>query len=94
MSTSTGAPARRWARRVRPERVRALYRSEERGLLDSDLVSEVGWALWARARDVLEVSQIVQTGEVTCPQCGATARRRRRQVQAPEVSRTVQCEAC
>jgi len=94
MPRPTTSPSRRWARRVHPERIRALYRSEERGLLDAELTSEVGWALWARARDVLEVSHAVHTGDVTCPQCGATARRQRRQAQGPEVLRPVRCETC
>jgi len=63
-----------WAQRIRQDRVRALYRSEAAGLLDEELLMEVGWALWARARDVAHVSRAHHSGWVACPACGERAR--------------------
>lgn len=90
-----GVGQRVWAKRVPQERVRALYRSESQGRLDDELVLEVGWALWARARDVAGVSQAASTGVVECPECGGAARRRRREREGPRtVGRQVRCEHC
>ncbi len=90
------AAQRRWAERIAPHRIRALYRSEVRGVLDAELLLKVGWALWARARDVAEVSTAVLTGVLPCPECGGEARRPR-VVQRPRRDpspRPVTCAAC
>jgi len=87
---------RRWAERIAPHKIRALYRSEARGLLDADLLLKVGWALWARARDVAEVSTAVLRGVLPCPECGGEAQRPRvaeRPSRRP-ARRQVACEAC
>ena len=84
-----------WARRVPQRAIRALYQSFGDGALDDDLLREVGWALWARARDVIAVSVSVRTGIVVCPTCGGQAQRLRRQRHhASPTPRHVQCERC
>jgi predicted RNA-binding Zn-ribbon protein involved in translation (DUF1610 family) len=65
-------------------------------LLDGDLLRDVGWALWSRARDVVEVSTAVLEGVLPCPECGADAHRPRvasRPSLAP-CARPVSCERC
>ncbi len=86
----------RWAPRVAPDRIRALYRSEARGLLDEDLLTRVGWALWERAGDIVTVSSAVHSGSVTCPQCGGDATRQRRAQAGPTgpQGRPACCEGC
>ncbi len=58
-----------WSRRVRPEKIRRLYESDARGMLDEVLLEEVGFGLYSRCADILEVSQAVR-GQVKCRQCG------------------------
>lgn len=79
MQTMPSPERPRWAPRVRQDRIRALYRSEAASRLDEELLLDLGWALWARARDVATVSEAVISGWVTCPNCGERARRLRRE---------------
>lgn len=63
----------RWADKVRPEVIRRLYVQEARGILDEELIDEVGYALLARCRSILEVSRAVR-GELDCPECGGVVK--------------------
>jgi hypothetical protein len=51
---------------LRTDRLVRLYESDAAGMLDVDLVDDVGWRLWERLRDVLRVNR----GDVRCPTCG------------------------
>ena len=44
-----------WARRVSRAKVRRLYQSDALGLLDRDLLDEVGYGMYARCCDTFEV---------------------------------------
>src|SRR5205807_4926511 len=44
-----------------------LYEANARGLLDDELLDDVGWRLWERLGDVL----LVTNGRVRCPSCRA-----------------------
>ncbi len=61
-----------WAPRLRKAEIERLYRSCENGLLDEDLVDEVGYGLYARCESMLEVTEILRTGRPKCPACKAT----------------------
>jgi hypothetical protein len=83
----TSEPRIRWAPRLRTDRVVTLYESNASGVLDPDLVDEVGWRLWERLGDVIRVTN----GKVRCPVCQAEF-----QVRVPgEVPDTVKtCPTC
>ena len=84
-----------WADRVSPGRIRRLYHDESQGFLDPDVVLDVGWDLWARARDVARVSVAVHTGIVQCAQCGGAAQRTRSQgSQGAAPASPVHCTRC
>ena len=51
-----------WARRVKPWRIRRLYRLAKLDIYDDELLLEVGWGLYVRCRDVLTVSRAVAVG--------------------------------
>jgi hypothetical protein len=51
---------------LRTDRLIRLYESDAAGMLDADLVDDVGWRLWERLSDVLRVNR----GDVRCPSCG------------------------
>ena len=59
----------RWAPRVSKQKIERLYHSSAQGLLDHELIDEVGYALYARCQSMLEVTEIVRTGRPKCPQC-------------------------
>lgn len=77
----------RWAPRVRPEKLRRLYESEARGILDAELLDDVGTTLYCRCRDILIVSDAAE-GHVRCPGCAATIARR------GDKNPTLTCEQC
>jgi DNA-directed RNA polymerase subunit N (RpoN/RPB10) len=60
----------RWAPRVRPEKLRQLYLSDARGLLDLELLEDVGITLYCRCESILVVSDAAE-GKIMCAQCGA-----------------------
>jgi hypothetical protein len=72
-----------WARRVAPQKIRRLYASDAAGIVDEDLINEVGYAFYARCEAVWLVTErrciqckapceVDITGEsvITCPDCG------------------------
>ncbi len=67
MKGQRGEP--RWAQRVPQAKIRQLYESDARGLYDEELIDEVGWALYARCRSLLEAEEARQ-GRAKCHQCG------------------------
>jgi len=66
----------RWAPRVSKVKIERLYRDSGRGLLDNDLIDEVGYALYARCESMLEVTEILRTGQPKCPECRTVLPRR------------------
>ena len=70
------SPARiRWSPRVPPHKIRRLYESDAQGMLDEELLDEVGWSIYARCQDLLEVEE-ANAGRVRCRNCGHTIVRR------------------
>ena len=41
-----------WAPRIAPQKIRKLYADERSGVLDSEWLHEVGYALPARCKDI------------------------------------------
>jgi ribosomal protein S27AE len=58
-----------WYPRVPPHLIRQLYENDARGLLDEELIHEVGVALLLRCRSILTATEAHQ-GRVSCPRCG------------------------
>jgi ribosomal protein L37AE/L43A len=67
MTDDTAAPD--WAPRVPQQKVRRLYLSDARGLLDEDLLDEVAYGFFARCQSILTVTE-AEHGTVRCPRCG------------------------
>jgi hypothetical protein len=65
----------RWAPRVPQQQIRRLYESEARGILDAELIDDVGLTLFLRCRSMQTVSDVMLRGLVPCPLCGAVLRR-------------------
>jgi hypothetical protein len=55
----------RWAPPVPAHKLAKLYEANAIGLLDDELLDDVGWRLWERLSDVIRVS----SGRVRCPGC-------------------------
>jgi hypothetical protein len=58
----------RWSPRVPKWKIRRLYESDAKGILDEDLLEDVGWSLLLRCQDILTVDE-AKRGRVRCPRC-------------------------
>ena len=65
-----GADEIRWARRVKPELIRRLYTLDAKGIVDEQLIDEVGYAMLARCESIRTVTR-AHYGRATCPRCKA-----------------------
>lgn len=61
-----------WAPRLRKLQIEQLYQRSAQGLLDEELIDDVGYALYSRCTSMLQVSQAIR-GNPPCPNCGAPA---------------------
>jgi hypothetical protein len=68
-SGASGAAEVHWPSRVTKERLRRVYASEASGLLDEELLDEVGITLYLRCRAILDVFSALHSGLVRCPRC-------------------------
>jgi hypothetical protein len=57
-----------WGKRVPKWKLKRLYESDAQGLLDEDLLDDVGFTLLERCRDILKVDS-AQHGRVHCARC-------------------------
>ena len=68
-NTMSSTELKRWNPRVAPSNIRRLYELDARGIVDEDFINEVGYALFVRCEDIVEVSA-ARDGNVTCQKCG------------------------
>jgi hypothetical protein len=57
-----------WAPRLAGSKIRRLYQSDASGLLDEDLLDEVGSSLYQRCRSILDV-RAAKLGKIRCQEC-------------------------
>lgn len=57
-----------WGMRVPKWKLRRLYQSDAQGLLDEELLDDVGYTLLERCKDILKVES-AQNGRVHCARC-------------------------
>ncbi len=69
----TGRDEITWAPRLPKEKLRRLYESDARGLLDEELLDDVGACLFQRCQSILEVDA-AKHGRVRCPRCAKAGR--------------------
>ena len=58
----------RWSPRIITWKVRRLYESDAKGMLDEEHLDDVGIALLLRCRDILTIDE-AKCGRVRCPRC-------------------------
>jgi DNA-directed RNA polymerase subunit RPC12/RpoP len=64
----------RWARRVSREKIRRLYELDAQGILDEELLDDVGFTLLLRCRDIITIDE-ARSGRVKCPRCASQRKR-------------------
>ncbi|NKB70475.1 MAG: hypothetical protein GKR89_25680 [Candidatus Latescibacteria bacterium] len=63
-----------WAPRVAKRKIAELYLKDAKGLVDEELIDEVGYAILFRCESIVEASEAAR-GRVACPQCRTVFRR-------------------
>jgi transposase-like protein len=88
----TGRPE--WSPRVRREKIRQLYRNDASGILDEELLDDVGTTLYCRCESILVASDAA-IGKVHCPSCASLIRRRSvKKVTSIEQHEQIVCKQC
>ena len=59
----------KWAERLPRNLIRRLYESDAKNIQDDELVDEVGYGLYARAKDVIEINRTHGSGVIYCKSC-------------------------
>src|SRR3954454_9604492 len=59
----------RWAPRLCPDRLRRVYETDARGIIDEELLDEVVFTLSSRCDSILTVTESIW-GMTKCPRCG------------------------
>ena len=60
-----------WTPALPPDKLRRLYRSSAKGMLDHDLLEDVGCLLYLRCRQGVEEFTLIRSGRLKCHHCGA-----------------------
>ena len=60
-----------WAQRIPRELIRKLYKSDAKNVQDDELADEVGYGLYARAKDLIEINRTHGAGMIHCRSCGS-----------------------
>lgn len=63
-----GADEIQWARRVKPEKIRRLYTLDAKGIVDEELIDDVGYAMYARCHGI-RIATRAHAGKAMCPRC-------------------------
>lgn len=64
----------RWSPRVPKCKIRQLYELDAQGILDEELLDDVGFTLLLRCRDIIAIDE-ARRGRVKCPRCANQHRR-------------------
>jgi hypothetical protein len=59
----------RWAKPVSIDEIRVLYESSASGILNTELLDEVGYGFWARCMQAKEERPVIKSHKVKCHNC-------------------------
>src|SRR5947208_10067205 len=77
----------RWAPRVNPHKIRRLYETDARGIVDDELIEEVGFGLYSRCLSIVIATE-AHAGRVQCPRCDQIVEHR------GDRNAVIQCAGC
>jgi hypothetical protein len=61
----------KWSKKVSRRDLLRLYQGEARGLLDEELLDEIGYMFYIRCVQAKQVKEIMEQGQILCVHCGA-----------------------
>jgi transcriptional regulator NrdR family protein len=71
---SAGRSEIRWSPRAPKWKIRRLYELDAQGILDEELLDDVGFTLLLRCRDIVTIDE-ARRGRVKCPRCAKQKKR-------------------
>lgn len=77
-----------WAPKVSRNKIRRLYETDARGIVDEELIDEVAYAFYARCQSILTVTE-ASSGKVKCLSCGNIILR-----ETHEKEQVLKCDRC
>jgi len=60
----------KWSEKVSRSKLIRLYQNDAKGLVDEDLLDEVGYTLYSRCKQARETFECLNKGEIICHHCG------------------------
>lgn len=60
----------KWSKKVALKDIFKLYQTEAQGLIDEELVDEIGLTFYMRCKQASEVRGLIDRGQMLCLQCG------------------------
>lgn len=60
----------KWADKVSRNKLVKLYQDEAKGLLDEDLLNEIGYTFYTRCKQARDTRERLEKGEIICHYCG------------------------
>jgi len=91
--TDSGASEVQWPGRLKRSQVRRMYENDARGLLDEELIEEVGMIVYMRVLAILEIKEAV-AGRVKCPRCAKANRTTIVPRRGHDPAEKLSCEVC
>jgi hypothetical protein len=61
----------KWAEKVSRNKLIKLYQDEAKGLLDEDLLDDIGYTFYTRCKQARDTREHLEEGEIICHFCGA-----------------------
>ena len=62
----------KWTERLPRNLIRRLYNSDAKNMQDDELTDEVGYGLYARSKDLIEINRTHESGMIYCKSCERT----------------------
>ena len=59
----------KWAERLPRNLIRRLYESDAKHIQDNELADEVGYGLYARSKNLIEINRTHESGMIYCKSC-------------------------
>ena len=61
----------KWAKKASRNDLLRLYQSDSKGMINEDLLDEVGFTFYVRCKQAKEVMELLEKGKILCHHCGA-----------------------
>lgn len=75
----------KWAEKVSRKNLQRLYQSDAKGIIDDELLDDVGFTFYVRCKQAKEVMELLEKGRILCHHCGTV-------IQAKSYTEPIKCQ--